>query len=220
LRSILFPLIKTIACGFVVFMTMSCSGSIEKARYEVTTGEGDFELRLYQSQVVVETEVATEMEEAGGQAFRKLFNYISGNNQSRQKIAMTSPVSQKALSEKIEMTSPVAQKESDQGWTVSFLLPAKYSFEGAPLPLDSSVKLRLIPSRYMVAKRYSGRWTEEGFLKNKIDLEKWLRQNELEVLGEAEWARYNAPYTPWFMRRNEVLIPVKYSPAQPLSTKQ
>ena len=34
----------------------------------------------------------------------------------------------------------------------------------------------------------------------------WMQKNDLESIGQPELARYNAPITPPFLRRNEVMI--------------
>jgi len=121
---------------------------------------------------------------------------------------MTAPVSQEAQSEKIAMTAPVGQRASEQGWAVSFMMPASYTMETIPLPEDASVKLREVPAYSAAAIRYSGTWSEKRYKKHLVLLNNWIEQNELEATGTPLWARYNAPFTPWFMRRNEILIPV------------
>ena len=147
-----------------------------------------------------------DFEDASNKAFRTLFNYISGDNKGRDKIAMTTPVSQASTPEKIAMTSPVAQQASAQGWAVSFMMPASYTMETIPVPDDASVVLREIPAYRAAAVRYTGRWTEEGYQKHLALLHEWIEQSRLDASGEPVWARYNPPFTPWFVRRNEVLI--------------
>jgi hypothetical protein len=182
--------------------------AIEEAEYTVVTKEGDYEIRDYKSHVLAETIVEGEFDKAGNKAFRKLFRYISGNNEARDKVAMTAPVSQEAKGEKISMTAPVGQQQVGKRWTVSFMMPASYSLETLPRPLDPTVTLRLVPARTLAAVRYSGTWSEEGYLQNKATLESWIRKKGQKVVGEPIWARYNAPFSLWFMRRNEVLIEI------------
>lgn len=181
----------------------------EEAKFDVTLKDGDREVRLYAAQIVAETLIEGSREDAGNKAFRILFAYISGANKGQRKIAMTSPVGQtEAASEKIAMTSPVGIRESDDKWAVSFMMPASYTVATLPKPTDERVKIRQIPARRVVAIRYSGRWTEERFLKHKVKLEAWIAAKGYQVLGAAEWARYNPPFTPPIFRRNEVLIPI------------
>ena len=180
----------------------------EEALYSVSVQQDKFEIRDYEPSIVAEVVVNDSFEDASGAAFRKLFNYISGDNTGRSKIAMTSPVTQKQESEKIAMTSPVGQRKSDQGWVISFMMPDSYTMDTIPLPDDPSVVLREIPAYRAAAIRYSGRWSEKAYRKQLSLLLQWIEEKNLEITGEPIWARYNAPFTPWFMRRNEILIPV------------
>ena len=181
--------------------------AIEEVPYQVVKTEGSFELRDYAPHILAETFVDGSFEEAGSSAFRRLFRYISGNNRSQAKIAMTAPVSQEP-GEKIDMTAPVGQQKSGGRWVVSFMMPESYSMEALPIPDDPQVVLRKVPARRMAAVRYSGFWSEKNYQKNKLKLDSWILKEGLTVSGEPIWARYNAPFVPWFMRRNEILIPV------------
>lgn len=188
---------------------MSKLMAAEEAEYKVTRQEGQIELRDYASAIVAETLVNDNFEDASKQAFKALFAYISGKNRAKDKIDMISPVSQEARSEKIAMTSPVGQRASGDAWAVSFMMPAGHTLETLPQPLDPSVILREMPAYRAATIRYSGRWTEENYQQNLGELKEWMRQNGLEASAEPVWARYNPPFTPWFMRRNEILIAVR-----------
>lgn len=194
----------------IVLLTLTI-GSVmaaEEAKYSVAVKQDDLEVRDYEPSIVAEVIVNDDFEDASGAAFRKLFNYISGDNTKRSKIAMTSPVSQKAEPEKIAMTSPVGQRKAEQGWAVSFMMPASFTMETIPVPDDPSVVLREVPAYRAAAIRYSGRWTEKSYKKHLALLQEWIASENFEVVGEPVWARYNAPFTPWFARRNEILIPI------------
>ena len=182
--------------------------AIEEAPYKVIKTDDIFELREYAPQVLAEIIVDGDLEGAGNKAFRPLFSYISGDNTSRNKIAMTAPVSQEQKGEKITMTAPVSQQRVQGKWAVSFMMPASYTLETLPTPDDQSITLRQVPARRVAAVRYSGFWSEEKYLLHKAKLESWIRKNRFSVAGEPVWARYNAPFTPWFMRRNEIMIPL------------
>ena len=182
--------------------------AVEEAKYTVTLQQDKLEIREYAPSVVAEVIVNGDFEDASGAAFKKLFNYISGDNTARNKIAMTAPVTQKAEPENIAMTSPVGQRKSGQGWAVSFMMPAFYTMETIPTPDDPDVVLREIPAYRAAAIRYSGGWSEKAYKKQLSLLQEWIDAEELEVSGEPVWARYNAPFIPWFMRRNEILIPI------------
>ena len=182
--------------------------AIEEATYTVVDSDNNFEIRDYSPHVLAETVVEGNLEDAGDQAFNRLFRYISGANRSREKIAMTAPVSQQPKGEKIKMTAPVGQQRAQEGWAVSFMMPSSYTLETLPEPEDPAISLRQVPARQMAAVRYSGFWSEKGYLLNKQELESWIHERGLTIAGDPVWARYNPPFTPWFMRRNEILIPL------------
>jgi effector-binding domain-containing protein len=182
--------------------------AIEEAKYKVVKKDNEFEIRDYTPHILAETIVEGDFEEAGNKAFNRLFRYISGVNRSRDKVKMTIPVAQEPIGEKIEMTAPVGQQRFQERWAVSFMMPASYTLETLPEPEDPKVTLRQVPARRIAAVRYSGFWNEKSYLRYKLELESWIRERGLTVVGDPIWARYNPPFTPWFLRRNEILIPV------------
>jgi hypothetical protein len=194
--------------AFLLTLMMGNAMAVEEAKYTVSVKQDKLEIREYAPSIVAEVIVNDNFEDASGAAFRKLFNYISGDNTGRSKIAMTAPVSQKPEPEKIAMTSPVGQRKSDKGWAVSFMMPASYTMESIPVPDDPAVVLREVPAYRAAAIRYSGTWSEKSYKKHLSLLQEWIEAENLETVGEPIWARYNAPFTPWFMRRNEILIPI------------
>ena len=191
--------------AFVTAQTMA----IEEAVYTVVEQEGRFEIRAYTPQIVAVVEVQSDFEEAGNQAFRPLFEYISGNNVSRESIAMSGSVNQQsAASKKIAMTAPVSQQGTEDNWQISFMMPAEYRMDTIPLPLDPQVQLREIPAREMAVVRYSGSWSASNYQRNEEKLLTWLAEQPYQIVGDPVWARYNSPFSLWFVRRNEILIPV------------
>jgi hypothetical protein len=182
---------------------------IEKAKYKVIDKEGKFEIRQYQPQIVAETVVDADFDEAGNMAFRRLFNYISGENRRKESIAMTAPVNQKSSSQKIAMTAPVNQQQSEGDYIVSFLMPLKYTMETLPEPLDPGVSLRQIPSRKIAAVRYSGSWSRKKYEQKKTLLEEFIKKKGLRITGQDIFARYDPPFQIPFLRRNEVLFEVE-----------
>jgi len=196
------------AALLVTSIAGGCAINIEEAKYEIVSKTGSFEVRDYSPHIVAETVVDGTLEDAGNKAFSMLFKYISGENRSHVKIAMTAPVSQEPTPEKIKMTSPVGQQRVEGGWAISFTMPASYTMETLPTPEDPRVKLRQIPACRMAAVRYSGVWSEKRYVQYKKELESWIEEKGFRILGEPVWARYNPPFTPWFLRRNEILIQV------------
>jgi hypothetical protein len=184
--------------------------SLEQPEYAVLYTDGNIEYRQYESYLVSDTivEDADDFSEAGNEGFRRLFRYITGSNQSQAKIAMTAPVAQAPASEKIAMTAPVQQNADPNGWRVSFMLPSEYTMENVPEPLDHRVKIRAVPAKLMAVLRYSGRWTERNFERKQSALLAAIDEESVSPIGKMQRALYNPPYTPPFMRRNEVMVEV------------
>ena len=203
---------KTIQTGIIsmllILITVPEAMAVEEARYTLVEKEESFEIRDYAPSIVAETLVEGDLEEAGSQAFGRLFRYISGNNTPRAKIAMTAPVTQQPEGQKIAMTAPVTQQPAGGKWVVSFMMPASYDMASLPRPLDPAVRLREIPARRMAVVRYSGSWSRKAYLEHRAKLEAWMAARQLQAIGEPVWARYDAPFKPWFLRRNEILYPI------------
>ena len=181
--------------------------AIEEPRFKVLEQDGSFELREYSPYIVAETRVEAGFEDAGSIAFQRLFRYISGDNIAQQKIAMTAPVTQ-SRGEKISMTAPVSQVADGNAYLVAFTLPSTYTLATAPQPLDPTVRIRAVPAQLIACWRYSGRWTASNYRDHEALLRERIKARGLITRGAPVLARYNPPFTPWFMRRNEVLIPV------------
>ena len=180
----------------------------EQQPYELVRQTLDYELRRYPSHVLAETVVRdTGFEDAGNRAFRALFGYISGENTARQSIEMTAPVVQ-SVSARITMTAPVLQEQSEEGFVVAFVLPAAMTEATAPVPARSDVTLRTVPERLVAAKRFSGRWTQASWETHREALLGSLPADGLTPMGVPRFARFDPPYTPWFLRRNEVLVDI------------
>jgi len=122
---------------------------------------------------------------------------------------MTAPVSQDAGPEKIAMTAPVSQEQTGGQWRIAFVMPSEYTLDTLPQPADPKVSLRQVPSRRMAAITYSGSWSRERYEQHRALLEAFVQKKKLQTLGEPVLARYNSPFTLWFLRRNEVLVPVQ-----------
>jgi hypothetical protein len=185
--------------------------AIEKIQYTVLEKEGNFELRQYEPHIVAETLVQGDFNSAGNEGFRRLFKYISGENRKKLSISMTAPVSQEMTSEKISMTAPVNLKQEGGTWSIAFVMPAKYTLDTLPEPNDDRIVLREIPAQPVAVIRYSGTWSKTRYEKQKEILARMVNQKNLQPAGDYIFARYNPPFMPWFLRRNEVLVPVKFS---------
>jgi hypothetical protein len=157
---------------------------------------GKLEIKHY-PQIIV-----ARVEGYGDGGFNLLFGFITRENEQRTKVAMTAPV----LSEKIPMTAPVISGEG----SLAFVMPDSYTVETAPHPLDERVKIVEISSRYVVALRFSGRWSDNIFRARSEKMLGELRKAGIKSRGEVFSMRYNSPFTPWFMRRNEVAVEVDW----------
>lgn len=163
------------------------------------------ELRHYPQTILAETTAQNQRT-----AFRRLFRYISGTNRDNESISMTAPVETQE-GDSISMTSPVrsASAESDtEEVRMSFYLPSEYESETAPQPTDSSVELVTEPPKSVAVDRFS--WYAPGWrvTRRKRKLLSTLDSVGIEPLGEPYLLRYNDPWTPPFMRRNEVAVEV------------
>jgi len=198
--------------AIVAVLASATAMATEEPSFKVLEKEGSFELRQYPAYVVAETRVEAGFTSAGNIAFQRLFGYISGKNVAQQKISMTAPVTQsrgKAQGEKIAMTAPVAQVADGDAYLVAFTLPSTYTLQTAPKPLDPTVQIRAVPAQLIACWRYTGRWTESNYRDSEKLLREQMAKRGMVANGEPILARYNPPFTPWFMRRNEVLVPVK-----------
>lgn len=183
----------------------------EQLKYTVVADFGDFEIRQYAAHIVAQTHVDGKFERVGNVAFGRLAGYIFGKNRHRKSIAMTSPVIQTPDSQKIAMTAPVNQQKSGEDWIVSFVMPSTYTLDTLAEPLDLGVELVERPGQLMAALTYSGSWRKSRFEKKERRLLALLQTQGYRATGDAIFARYNPPYTVWFFRRNEVLIPIQES---------
>jgi len=200
-----------IALALLVFGAGGCV-SVETPKYETVLADGDFEVRRYSPSIVAETIVSGDFATAGNRGFRRLADYIFGGNTSRVDIAMTAPVSQTQTkgggSEKIAMTAPVGQAATTEGYVISFTMPDSYTRETLPQPKDPAVTIREIPSHRAAVITFSGTWSESRYQEKLTALRQWMAQQKLIPQGEPVFARYNPPWTPWFLRRNEILLDV------------
>jgi len=203
--------------GLLVFAAAfsSFAFAIEKPEYEVIVVDGPVEYRLYQSFIVAETEIVDveSWKDASSEGFRRLFKYITGDNNGEEKIAMTAPVQQSKLQAEDVRFNQAEPLTGQSGWTVSFMLPSMYSMVDVPTPEDERIEIRIVPEKLVAAIRYSGRWTTRNFDKYESRLMAALLEGNVEVLGESETAFYNPPFVPPFMRRNEILVEVASPPS-------
>lgn len=182
----------------------------------VDDSEGSFEIRHYHPYLIAQTEDSGDYDTATKQSFYRLFDYISGKNQGKQKIAMTAPVEQtqkgnkfQPNGEKIQMTAPVFQEKSGNVWTMSFVLPLKYDMETAPKPTDSKITIKEVPEKRVAVLTYTGFMGADKIAEKTKELMAWLKIKKITPLSEPRSAGYNPPWTIPFLRRNEILVDIE-----------
>lgn len=178
-------------------LTGGAAMALEEPDFAVLERDGDVELRCYAAHVVAETTVPGDFDAAGRQAFGPLVRYISGANRSGRRFPMTAPVNQVP-----------EDGAADARHVVSFVLPGGARAEALPEPLDPRIRLRTVPPRLMAAITYSGTWSRERYREHEARLLRWLAQAGERPVGPPEFARYDGPFTLWFLRRNEALVEI------------
>lgn len=182
----------------------------EKQRHEVVAQHDGFELRRYPAHLAAEVEVDGAFADAGNRAFGVLVAFISGRNTTRGKVAMTAPVVQEQASSRIAMTAPVVQESSGAPGrhVVAFVMPHEYTLATLPAPTDPRVRIREVPAQMAAVQAYRGRWSEAIYRDHLTALRAAVARDGLTVVGEPRFARFDPPWTPWPLRRNEVVLPV------------
>ena len=192
--------------------------AIEEPGYEVLLTTKYYEIRRYEPYLVAEVDVEGDMGKAGNKAFRILAGYIFGNNEPGEKMAMTAPVESqpKREGERMAMTAPVLSDTPSPErsvYTYAFVMEEKYTLDTLPAPTDPRIRIQQKPARTVAVHRYSGGWSEGKYRKQESEFLRALATDRVKTFGEPMFARYNGPFTPWFMRRNEIQIEVAWEVA-------
>jgi len=201
--------------GWVAFVN-----SVEQPAYSVVETEGDIEVRDYPALVVAEVTRTGGRWDAVRAGFGALARYIFAKDRGGEGISMTAPVTQEReasagkSSEKIAMTAPVIQSPAGDGaasdkWTIRFIMPSKYGLDELPAPASGDVRLEKLPARRVAAIRFGGVATDELIAQNEARLRRWLDARGRETRGPPTYAYYNDPWTPGFLRRNEIMFEVR-----------
>ena len=199
----------------VLVLTLSIGNvamALEEPEYMVVLTQDAYEIRRYEPYIVAEVDVDAESERrAGNSAFRILAGYIFGDNREQQKMAMTAPVESQRHGVRMKMTAPVESSANTGSYTYAFVMERKYTLDTLPEPVDERIRIREKPARYVAARRYSGSWSEKKYRQIRDELDAALTADGIEKAGNHTLARYNSPFAPPFMRRNEVLVDVAWS---------
>lgn len=182
----------------------------ETPKFSVVAEDGDKEIRRYAPQIQVRTWVEGDYEASTKTAFRKLFDYISGNNSIQRSIPMTAPVMQARAAEKVVMTAPVIRSPGAGGWTMAFIAPEQYTLETVPKPIDPRIELVETPAKTVAVVRYTGSLSEDTIERYGAELTEWLQGHGYRPLSQPQSAGYDPPWTLPFLRRNEVQIEIQF----------
>lgn len=199
---------------FIILILIALSGTImsqvNEPKYKVISSEENTEIREYAPILVAQVSVTGERKNAISAGFRILADYIFGNNEGRQKSAMTAPVEQQE-GEKISMTAPVIQQEFSDNlhWNVRFVMPSEYTQDTLPHPKNNQIKILSIPATRYAVIRFSGLAKQSVLQKNVDVLLQYIRSKKLHGTGKPIYAFYNPPWTLPFLRRNEIMIELK-----------
>ncbi len=174
----------------MVFFSYFNVMAYEESKYDVVKSNEIYEVRKYSDRLAVQT-ISTMQ----NNSFRKLFNYISGNNETN---------------EKIKMTTPVTQIKKKGNMTMQFYLPSSFNKDNVPNPIRPDVEIINIEGGYYAVIKYSGRASDKNFIKHKEILENELRKNNISILGPAIKATYDGPFTLPMFRRNEAMFEVNW----------
>lgn len=187
--------------------------SVEKPAYTILSFRNGYEIREYAAYIKAETVVTGTYDEATSQGFRVIADYIFGNNVTKEKISMTSPVLEntaRGTSEKIAMTSPVLETSTANATrTIAFILPSKYTLATLPQPNNTAVTLTAVTARKMAALTFTWYPTATRVETKKALLQSYLVRDRQTIAGDTETARYNPPLSMPLTLRNEILIPIQ-----------
>ena len=174
----------------MTFFLYSNVMAYEESKYNVVKSNEIYEIRKYSDRLAVQV-VNTNQ----NNSFQKLFNYISGNNETN---------------EEIKMTTPVTQMKKKGNMTMQFYLPSNFNKDNVPNPSRSDVEIVNIEGGYYAVIRYSGRASDKNFIKHKEILENELKKDNISIVGPAIKATYNRPFTLPMLRRNEAMLEVNW----------
>ena len=175
---------------------------VQTIKYDLIKKLDEVEIRHYPRLTVA------KVTNSESDSFGLLFRFISGANIQKKKVKMTSPVVSQEIPQEIKMTSPVLTDFSEEGY-MAFVMPQEFNIETIPQPLDGRVKIEEVPERNVAVLRFSGSWSEDRFETKTKELLNELANARIKTKGGVFTMLYNPPFTPSFLRRNEVAIEVE-----------
>ena len=183
--------------SLLALLPLGSALAIEEPEFAVLHSTDDYEVRAYAPYIVAEVDVTGDMNRAGNSAFRVLAGYIFGQNEPGATMEMTAPVASEPLPD-------------GSAYTYAFVMERKYDMDSLPKPLDSRIRLVEKSARVMAVRRYSGSWNAARDSQQRATLIAALEADEIAMKSKPIMARYDSPWTPGFMRRNEVMIEIDW----------
>ena len=203
---------RMLAALAILILGAPSAMAIEEPSFRLIKKEKDFEIRDYAPVIVAEVTLSGDAVRARNAGFRPLAEYIFAEDRKGEKIAMTAPVTQSPR-EKIAMTAPVTQAVGQgDSWTIGFTMPAKYTMATLQPPANPNVRLTEQPTKRMAVIRFSGSAGPDQMENKRRELTARLEAEGLKAVSAPTFAFYDAPWTPPFMRRNEVMVEVVVQP--------
>lgn len=188
------PLLLTLVAAVSLVGCQVTRAGYESAPYTVVRSDGQFEIRDYPALTVVETQMADASRNGSDGSFRRLFKFISGGNEAKQKI---------------DMTTPVFMSGSETNATMAFVMPAEFKTADVPKPSNAQVTVRELPAGQFAVLRFSGGRNAKLESATLAQLKAWTDTQKLSVLSSPMYGYFDPPWTPSFMRRNEVMLKIE-----------
>jgi hypothetical protein len=204
----------TLGLAAIVSAPLALSGKVharnrvETPRYRVVANHDGFEVRQYAARVVAEVTVKGSAREASNQGFRILAGFIFGANHGAASIEMTSPVDQRPAPVRIAMTAPVDRRMDGDQWVITFTMPVEYTLSTLPEPTDARIRIRELPAASFAVTQVGGSPIESTLRQRKEEFVASVLEAGFHLSGRPSYARYDPPWTPPFLRRNELLAPL------------
>lgn len=207
-------IIVLIIIGFAIWSAWSLYAyTVETLSYKVIEVKDDYEIRMYEPYIAMQTEVEGDFQQSINNGFRVLAGYIFGGNTGKQSVAMTAPVieTKKVENVKVAMTAPVLEQKNSENnkRIITFTAPKEYTLETLPKPDSDKIKFVQVPAKKYAAHKFTWYYTDARVAEKKEYLLKLLSDNKVKTLGEPMFAGYSGPGTMPFLMRNEILVEVE-----------
>jgi SOUL heme-binding protein len=194
---------------FGFFFFAGRAAAAEEPPHTVVLDEGSFEIRDYPALALAEVTAPGDRNSAAYSGFRKLAGYIFGGNARKQSIEMTAPVIEARAGAGTAIADPTGSPPGGQGWVIRFVMPRQLSLAALPKPDDQAITLREAPPARVAVIRFSGLAGDGAVAAKTAELEAFVKERGLSPIGPPVIAQYDPPWTLWFMRRNEIMMPIR-----------